>query len=270
MANHEVKVERLIKKPVSEVFRALKEGRLFLNCSADSEEMKIDFRVGGKYYLNFKNHGVTNFGEFIEIIADRKIVFTWCESFEESRVPSTKVTIELFPDGKQTLLKLVHSGFSSKDVRDSHEKGWTGGINDMSEEIQSGKIRMVRVFPVPVAKLYETCTNPKTFFGILGDSEKGTYEFKIGGQYCFPTKKHEIKGEFLEIVPGKKIVFTWQSAPCGIQLTHDTKVTLLFDDEDEGGSSLELIHELLDTEELQKSHRKGWEMVTDKMSELLI
>lgn len=248
----EIKAERMIKKPASEVFRAIKDGRLFHNCSADSGEMKIDFRVGGKYQLTFKSYGITNWGEFLEIIPDRKIVFSWCESFEEPRTPNTKVTIELFPDGNNTRLKLVHTGFSSKEIRDSHEEGWNGGINDLSEEMQEGKIRMVRVFSVPVQKLYDFCKNPATFFGLMGEIQK-----------------REIKGEFVEIIPGKKIVFTWQSAPCGAKLTHDTKVTLAFDEEDEGGSSLKLIHERLDTDELIKSHRLGWETVTSKMTEQL-
>ena len=223
--NLEVRVEKLIKKPANEVFRALSEGNLFMNCGANSESMKLDFKVGGKYRIDFKQHELTNLGEFLEIIPDKKIVFSWCSSFELPLTPDTKVTIELFPDGNKTRLLLVHTGFKTEDARSSHEGGWNGGLADLTNEIQEGKLRMVRVFAAPVAKLYET------------------------------SKERMVKGEITEAIPNKKLVFGLQS----------TQVTLNFDEEDDGGSSVELIHEHLNTDALRKSHRLNWETITEAM-----
>lgn len=152
-----VRKEKVINKPVSEVFRALGEGRLFLNCSADSRDMKIDFHVGGKYFINFKSHGVTNFGEFLEIVPNKKIVFTWCLTYEDERKPDSTVTIDLIEDGNKTKLVLVHTGFTTKESRDDHEGGWSAGVNDLSTELENAQITMVRVFELPVEKLFEFC-----------------------------------------------------------------------------------------------------------------
>jgi uncharacterized protein YndB with AHSA1/START domain len=165
---------------------------------------------------------LTNTGEFLEIVPDKTIVFTWCSSFEEPRTPDTRVTIELFPDGNKTRLLLVHTGFKSEDSRSKHEGGWKAGLTDLTKEVQEAQLRIVRVFEVPVAKLYEVC------------------------------RERLVKGEVLKSDSGKKIVFGLQS----------TQVTLNFDEEDDGGSSVEIIHERLNTDALIQSHRLNWETVT--------
>ena len=68
--SYQVKVEKVIGRSVSDVFHALKQGLLFMNCRADSRSMKIDFHVGGKYHIDFWSQGKFNFGEFLEIIPD--------------------------------------------------------------------------------------------------------------------------------------------------------------------------------------------------------
>jgi uncharacterized protein YndB with AHSA1/START domain len=264
---YQVNTEKVIGRPASDVFRALKEGRLFFNCGADSNTMKIDFRVGGKYQIDFRNHSLTNFGEFLEIIPDKKIVFTWCQAFGADQKPDTQVTIDLFADGAKTRLVLVHTGFKTQDVADNHQKGWNGGATDFADEIQNGRLRLVRSFATPVEKLYEACSNPASFFAFMGDISRGSIESKIGGRYQVPTKTGEIKGEFLEIVPNKKISLSWLVG-CSGPIT-GSKVTLNFNPKDDGTSSLELIHEGLDSEKDQKAHRQGWESVTQKLSQTL-
>lgn len=49
-STHTLKVEKVIQKPANEVFRAIGEGRLFMNCSADHASMKINFKVGGTFF----------------------------------------------------------------------------------------------------------------------------------------------------------------------------------------------------------------------------
>lgn len=227
--NLEVKAEKLIQKPVRDVYRALSEGRLFMNCGCDSASMELDFKVGGKYRIDFKNHNVSNTGEFLEIVPDKKIVFSWCSSFGLPLTPDTKVTIELFPDGDNTKLKLLHSGFKTDSSREQHQKGWDGGLADLATEIQEGKLRIVRTYTASVEKLYETC------------------------------KASMVKGEVLESVPNKKIVFNLDS----------TRVTLSFNERDNGISSVELIHANLNSDALLKSHRLGWQKITEAISSSL-
>jgi uncharacterized protein YndB with AHSA1/START domain len=227
--NLEVRVEKMIQKPANEVFRALSEGRLFMNCGADSGSMQLDFKVGGKYRIDFKQYGLTNTGEFLEIVPNKKIVFTWCTSFDLPLKPDTQVTIELFADGNKTRLLLVHTGFKTEESRSQHEGGWNAGITDLTKEIEEAQLRLVRVFAVPKSKLFEIC------------------------------KERLVKGEVLETVSNKKIVFGLQS----------TQVTLNFDDEDDGESSIELIHDRLNTDALLKSNRLHWEKLTAELAKEL-
>jgi len=260
---YDLKVEKIIQKAPSDVFRAISEGRLFLNCGVDNETLKIDFRVGGKYHITVSSYEKSNYGEFLDIVPNQKIVFTWCQEYEPGAKPDTTVSIYLKDVDGKTHLTLTHEGFKDKEVRDAHEGGWTSGLGDLSNEIANGALRLIRKFEIPVQKLYEKCANPKTFFGIFSQIEQGEFDFKVGGQYRSPTECGGVKGHFIEIVPNKKITFTWISNTTGEG--HETKVTLLFDDEDDGGSWLELIHEGLDQEKAQKSIREGWDWTLKEM-----
>jgi uncharacterized protein YndB with AHSA1/START domain len=125
---------------------------------------------------------------------------------------------------------VVHpSGFKSDESRAAHEEGWMGGLKDLSGEIEDGRLRMVRVYQAPIAKLFETC------------------------------KERMVKGKVLESVANQKLVFDLDS----------TRVSLTFDSEDDGGSSVELIHDHLNTVALQKTHRKNWETITEAMAKTL-
>ena len=266
--SYQVKTEKLIEKSASDVFHALKGGLLFMNCGADSNSIKIDFRVGGKYQINFKGHSVSNHGEFLEIIPNKKIVFSWCQTFGADQKPDTTVTIELFEDGNKTRLQLLHTGFHDKKVCDDHNQGWNSGMTDLGEQIQSGRLRFVRNYPAPVEKLFDVCKNPASFFSIMGDVTRASIDFNVGGKFQVPTEKGQITGSFLEIIPNKKISFTWLSN-CSGPISGGSKVTLLFSAKEDGGSSLELLHEGLSSEDDQKSHRQGWEVVTEKMKDFL-
>ena len=265
---YQVKLEKVIAKPATDVFRALKGGLLFMNCGADSSSAEIDFRVGGKYRIDFKGHAVSNHGEFLEIIPNKKIVFSWCQTFGADQKPDTTVTIELFEDGSKTRLHLLHTGFRDKELCDNHQQGWNGGITDMDEQMQNGRLRFVRNFQAPIEKLFEACKNPAAFFAVMGDITRGTIDFRVGGTFQVPTQKGEIRGAFVDILPNKKLSFTWLTG-CSGPIPGGSKVTLLFSAKDDGGSSLELLHEGLSSEEDQKSHRQGWEMVTEKIKEFL-
>ena len=65
-------------------------------------------------------------GEFREVEAPRRLVFTWGWEGNSDLAPgSTTVEITLTPVGGGTLLRLKHSGFANAAQRDSHREGWT-------------------------------------------------------------------------------------------------------------------------------------------------
>jgi uncharacterized protein YndB with AHSA1/START domain len=264
---NEVKVERNFAQPAQAVFKALAEGRLFYNCGGAPSTTKIDFRVGGKYSVFFSNAEMTVHGKFLEIVQDKKIVFTWGDEGSSEGFPkNTIVSIELFVEGLNTKLVVLHSGFADKEEADAHNDGWCAGLDDLSAELEQGRLRIVRVYPFSKEALFKVCSDPKKFFGIVAEADQGEADFRVGGQYRFPTEKGEVRGKYEEIIPGKKIVFSWLNS-CEGPLKNPSRVTLLFDEEDDGGSSLELIHELLPHDQV-KDHREGWSYLTEELKKL--
>jgi uncharacterized protein YndB with AHSA1/START domain len=77
---NEVRVERVLNSAPKTVFQALSEGRIFSVCGAQGDKLEIDFRVGGGYKSVFAYGDATCCGKFLEIVPDRKIVFTWGDS----------------------------------------------------------------------------------------------------------------------------------------------------------------------------------------------
>ena len=122
--NNVVVVEHRFAVSPSRVFTALKEGRLFFNCGALPQKSKFDFRVGGKYRAEWGKE-TSAFGEFKEIVADKRVVFTW--DFEGEGL-DTLVTIDLAADGAGCLAKIRHEGFKDKETAEAHEGGWTAGL----------------------------------------------------------------------------------------------------------------------------------------------
>ena len=261
---HQLKVEKLIQKSPAEVFQAIGEGRLFLNCGASSEALKIDFKVGGLYALEFRAFDITNRGEFLEIVPNKKVVFTWCQNTKLNPTPDTVVTVDLKEQGSQTLLTLTHSGFTDQERLSDHTGGWNAGLDDLTTEMVQGQLKFNRLFKMPVQKLYDLCKNPATFLGLLGDLKKGSVDFKLGGAFKIPNETHEICGTFTEITPQQKIVFTWETDCHGKPLS-GSKVTLSFETEEDDQSWLELLHEGLPTASLQMSHREGWDWLLNRM-----
>lgn len=267
---NEVRVERLINCTPQSAFQALSEGRLFVNCGAASGKLEISFRVGGSYKAYFTNADVVCCGKFLEIVPDRKIVFTWGDQGSDEGFPMTRVAIEIKPEanGSKTKLLIVHTGFETQEDADAHNSGWCAGLDDLTGEITQGKLRILREFPVTRDVLYSLCKDPLKFFAPVAEVKKGSADFRVGGKYRFPTEAGEILGEFQEIVPGKKIAFSWLS-DCDQMLARPAKVTLMFEDEEDGDSSIELVHEGLPLGESTLKHRHCWEHLLAELKDRL-
>jgi uncharacterized protein YndB with AHSA1/START domain len=94
-----------------------------------------DARVAGRYRIvvraeSGEEHDVS--GTFREVVADRKLVFTWAWRSTPER--ESLVTVELAPDGTGTLLTLTHERFFDEAARDRHRAGW-GPILDRLNEV---------------------------------------------------------------------------------------------------------------------------------------
>ena len=86
----------------------------------EDKGVKVSLKKGGKYVL----FAGSTTGKFVEIDEPRVLEYTWRMSDWYEDVPDTNVRWELGTSGKKTRVRLVHTGFTDRDMRDSHDEGW--------------------------------------------------------------------------------------------------------------------------------------------------
>jgi uncharacterized protein YndB with AHSA1/START domain len=94
---------------------------------------ETDPRVGGRYRVVMRSadgeeHDVG--GEFREVVANRRLVFTWAWRSTPER--QSLVTVEFAPVGAGTRLTLTHEQFADEAARDRHHHGWTGSLDKLA------------------------------------------------------------------------------------------------------------------------------------------
>lgn len=98
-------------------------------------EAELDLRVGGRYRFVLEEpdgrHIVT--GEYVEISAPERLVFTWKWEHSPKDSPETLVTVEFLPKGDGTEMVLTHERFPAEDLRDLHDQGWTSSMECLAE-----------------------------------------------------------------------------------------------------------------------------------------
>jgi len=98
----------------------------------------LDPQVGGVYrvLVQGKNPGV---GKFLEVVPDRKVVFTFGWDVPDHPIPagSTEVEITLIPDGEKTRVVFVHRGLPDDAVAD-HTQGWDHYLDRLSVAAAGG------------------------------------------------------------------------------------------------------------------------------------
>jgi uncharacterized protein YndB with AHSA1/START domain len=88
---------------------------------------ELDPRPGGVYRVEVNDQAIAR-GEYVEIDAPNRVVFTWGWEGQETgehAVPpgSSRVEVELTPDGDGTLVRLRHLDLPEQS-REIHGQGW--------------------------------------------------------------------------------------------------------------------------------------------------
>jgi len=126
-------------------------------------------------------------------------------------------------------------------------------------------------------RVYAAWTDPaqlKKWFGPENVRTRNLIaDVRTGGQFRWDLTDQEgkeitISGEYREVEPSKKIVFTWRLEEDEDWRNHSSIVTVeLFDRE--GGSEIRLSHESLPNEASRDDHTQGWNSVLDKLEKFL-
>jgi uncharacterized protein YndB with AHSA1/START domain len=85
---------------------------------------QLEPRAGGDFRVDFPADKGTVLGKFVEVVPNRRVVFTWGWQDNEIVPPgSSTVEIDLEPDGNGTRLRLVHRGLPEGAIA-QHTEGW--------------------------------------------------------------------------------------------------------------------------------------------------
>jgi uncharacterized protein YndB with AHSA1/START domain len=142
----------------------------------------------------------------------------------------------------------------------------TKGSEKLSLEIK-------RVIKAPRDRVYAAWTDPAQLKQWFGPEKVQTRdliaETRVGGKFRWDLtnsegEKMRCLGEYRELQPGKKIVFTWKWDDDEDWENHTSIVTVELSDA-EGGTELRLTHEQLPNEASRDGHTGGWNSALDKL-----
>src|SRR5262249_27010726 len=118
-------------------------------------------------------------------------------------------------------------------------------------------LEIKRIIKASRERVYAAGTDPeqlRQWFGPEGVQTRNIIaESRVGGRFCWDITTPDgeamtVAGEYRELVPGRKIVFSWQWQDDETWENHRSIVTVELEDV-EGGTSLLLRHEQLPNEE---------------------
>ena len=138
-------------------------------------------------------------------------------------------------------------------------------------------LEIKRFINVPRNRVYEAWTDPAQLRQWFGPENVRTRdivaETRVGGKFRWDLTNPEgeemtVQGEYRELQPGRKIVFTWQWQDDDAWENHNSIVTVeLFDTV--GGTELRLLHEQLPSEESRDNHDDGWKSLLKKLDKFV-
>ena len=136
-----LEIKRVINAPPARVYAAWTDPDQLKQWwgpeGVQTRNFTADARVGGKYrwdLVNQEGEEMSVFGEYRELIAGRKIVFTWkWDDDEDWKVHNSLVTVELSDRDGGTEIKLTHEQLPSEASRDRHNEGWNSVIDRLEK-----------------------------------------------------------------------------------------------------------------------------------------
>ena len=139
-------------------------------------------------------------------------------------------------------------------------------------------LEIKRFINAPRDRVYAAWTDPVQLKEWWGPKEVRTLkivaDIRVGGKYRWTLVNQEgeemsVFGEYRELVPQKKVVFTWKWDDDEAWENYTSEVSVEFFDRD-GGTELKLTHVQLPSEESRDRHNAGWNSVLDRLEKFLL
>jgi uncharacterized protein YndB with AHSA1/START domain len=98
-----------------------------------AEETEAELRLGGRFRValredNGLRHEVS--GRYLEIEAERRLVFDWAWTATPERVSRVTVVLREVPEG--TEVTLTHDRFADSETATRHTRGWTESLERLA------------------------------------------------------------------------------------------------------------------------------------------
>ena len=142
-----------------------------------------------------------------------------------------------------------------------------------TEDTTSLEIR--RTFPQPVAAVYAAWSDPEKMKHWMGPSDafgeaEVSMDVRVGGRYRIVMhapdgETHRVDGVFREIVPNRKLVYTWA---WGSTPERESLVTVEFKAAGQG-TELLLTHQRFADTDARDRHQHGWNGCLDRLGRML-
>ncbi len=146
------------------------------------------------------------------------------------------------------------------------------------ETQQNIRLEIKRVIKAPRDRVYAAWTDPKQmreWFGPEGVRTRNVIaDARVGGKFRWDLTSLEGEdmtafGDYQELIPGKKAVFTWKWDDDEDWENVISIVTVELRDAGEG-TEVRLLHEQLPSEESRGRHEEGWTKVLGSLEEYII
>jgi uncharacterized protein YndB with AHSA1/START domain len=131
----EIKVERKILAPASEVFDAWLDPNIPGTPWHENKKLIVNPKVDGLWYW-LAIGGVAHYGRFMEMDRPSRIQHSWMS--RNTLGEESTVTVTFQKKGEGTLMTLVHSGLPNDAMAKAHAMGWNSIFDKFSNIFVGG------------------------------------------------------------------------------------------------------------------------------------
>jgi uncharacterized protein YndB with AHSA1/START domain len=132
-----------------------------------------------------------------------------------------------------------------------------------------------RILPAPPDEVFAAWSDPESLRRWMcpGEIRSADVEvdFRVGGRFrvvMHGAREYAHHGEYLEIVPPRRLVFTWVSEFLPEAEAH-TRVTVTLEPIEATRTHIRLVHDLLPAGDAYAGHAQGWEDILRKLDAVL-
>lgn len=142
-----------------------------------------------------------------------------------------------------------------------------------STPADAARLEIRRHYPATPERVWRAWTNPQAlsrWFGSPGSVTTAELDVRVGGRWRITSaapggETHEVSGVYQEVVPHRRLVFTWawRSTPERV-----SRVSIDFRAVD-GGTELGFVHDRFFDEQARINHERGWLPMFGQLAEFL-